>query len=142
MPDRRTFLAGGVGLLAGLAGCADTADSTDDGDSADGTASTDDTDRGDAEPSYHLAAAPVEADDGLEPVLSTDEGAVAGFDALMDIILEVSETYETTYESLSPAEAEEFRTLTADVEEYFAGNPPGYYFGHEGRRVSVTLGGG
>lgn len=139
MPDRRTFLAGGVGLLAG---CVDTDDSTDGGESTDTGDPANDADHDSAESSYHLAAAPVEADDGLEPVLSTDEEAVAGFDALMDVILEVSETYETTYGSLSPAEAEEFRTLTADVEEYFAGNPPGYYFDHDGLTVSVTLRGG
>lgn len=137
MPDRRTLLAGGVGLLAGLAGCADTADPSDGDDSTDGSDPADDTD-----PSYHLAAAPVEADDGFESVLSTDEGAVAGFDALMDVVIDVSETYETTYRSLSAAEADEFRTLTADVEEHFAGNPPGYYVDHEGLTVSVTLRGG
>jgi len=145
-------------VLAGAAGCVEFGDpdgetgangssgetATNGSDNSDGAEPSTDTPDigGDDEPSYFLTAAPVEANDGLEPVLSTDDEAVAAIEPLVDVIVEVTEVFEVTHRSLTPAEAEAFEELTADVEQYFTGNPPGYYFGHEGRRVSVTLGGG
>ena len=141
-------------MLTGAAGCVEFAGSEEEGatngsgdetatSDAGGTGPADAPDiGGDGDPSYFLTAAPVEANDGLEPVLSTDEGAVAAIEPLMAVIREVTEIFEVTHEPVTPAEAEAFEELTADVERYFTGNPPGYYFGHERRRVSVTLGGG
>lgn len=91
--------------------------------------------------SHHFRAAPVEADD-LEPVLSTDEPAVAELDALVEVVVEVTETFEVVYRSISADDAAAFEALTEDVQRHYAGNPPGYYVEHEGRRVSVALGGG
>lgn len=151
MVTRRTLLAVGAGSVAAVSGCLGggndrTNDGEDEDDSSEvssedgsGTVSTDDER---AEPSYSLSAAPVEANDGLDPVLSTDDETVAEFEPLVDLIEEVTTVFETIHRPISAADAERFRTITADVEPHFGGNPPGYYFGHEGRRVSVTLRGG
>lgn len=137
MATRRSFLA----VLAGTvtAGCVDGGGSGGDGEetAVPTTEAERETPAGD--PSYVLIAAPVGVDDGLEPVLSTDDEAVVAIDGLASVITRVAETYNTEYESLSAAEVEAFRALTADVEKHFAGNPPGYYIDHEGLSVSVTL---
>ena len=154
MVARRTFLVGVVGAFT--AGCVDVDGSggdgsdgaevpTDGSDDATVDAETSDphgVEEPDAAPGYFFTAAPVEANDGLEPVLSTDDEAVAAIEPLVDEVVEVTEIFEVTHRSVTADEAEAFGELTADVERYFTGNPPGYYVGHEGRRVSVTLGGG
>ncbi|TKR25495.1 hypothetical protein [Natronomonas salsuginis] len=149
MVTRRTLVLGATSALAASAGCVGLGDEgapTDPpGDREGGTGGTDPEDQPtptDSSPaSYHFRAAPVEVDD-LEPVLSTDEPAVAELDALVAVVVEVTESFEVVYRSISAADAAAFEALTEDVQRYYAGNPPGYYIGHEGRRVSVTLGGG
>ena len=151
MVARRTVLVGA--LAAFTAGCVDLEGSDaaeSDDTNSDGAETPTDapenasegTDPSETVPGYFFTAAPVEANDGLEPVLSTDDEAVAAIEPLVDVIVEVTEVFEVTHRSITSEEAEAFEELTADVERYFTGNPPGYYFGHEGRRVSVTLGGG
>ncbi|MFO7926159.1 MAG: hypothetical protein ACQET5_07690 [Halobacteriota archaeon] len=139
MVTRRRLLLGAVSALTATAGCVGSGDS-DDGGTDERNDPADESSTAEA-PSYHLRAAPVEADD-LEAVLSTDESAVAALDALVELIVEVTESFEVVYRSISAEDAAAFEDLTADVERHYAGNPPGYYFEHEGRRVSVTLGGG
>ena len=146
MATRRTVLVGVLGAFT--AGCVDL-DGSDEGRSEGGETPTETAENANerAEPTdtdarYFFTAAPVEAPDGLEPVLSTDDEAVAAIEPLVDVIVEVTEVFEVTHRSITPEEAEAFEELTADVERYFGGNPPGYYFGHGGRRVSVILGGG
>jgi hypothetical protein len=136
MADRRTFLSGVA--VAVTAGCLDTGGSSepDDGreEPTDGGADPD------PDPSYHLRAAPVEIAE-REPVLSTEEAAVAEIEPLVELLAEVKERLEVRYASLSAADAEAFEELTADVERYAAGNPPGYYIDHEGLVISVTISG-
>lgn len=141
MVVRRRFLVGISGAVAAVSGCVEFGGSADNGDSdtpQDGSNVGSEPD----EPSYHLTAAPVEANDGLDPVLSTDDEAVAEIEPLVEVIQTVTEVFEVTRQSISVEDAEAFEALTANVEQYFAGNPPGYYFDHGGQRVSVTLGGG
>lgn len=144
MATRRTVLLGITGGLAATAGCLDTgAPVGNDGshDEAE-SGSSDEPESTSAERGYFLTVAPVEANDGLEAVLSTDDEEVAEAAFLAEAIDEMIETFEVTRTPISAAEAEEFEAITADVEPHFGGNPPGYYIEHEGRRVSVTLGGG
>lgn len=136
MATRRTVLLGIAGGLAATAGCLDTGAPVGNGGSHDEPESTS------AERGYFLTVAPVEANDGLEAVLSTDDEEVAEAAFLAEAIDEMIETFEVTRTPISAAEAEEFEAITADVDPHFGGNPPGYYIEHGGRRVSVTLGGG
>lgn len=139
MVTRRGLLLGAASTLAATAGCVGSGDSDDDrtdeqSDPADEPGATE-------TPGYHFRAAPVEADE-LEAVLSTDEPAVAELDALVEVVVEVSESFEVVYRSISAEDAAAFEALTEDVQRHYAGNPPGYYVEHEDRRVSVALGGG
>jgi hypothetical protein len=134
MADKRTFLAGVAAAVT--AGCLDAGGSGEPDNGRDETADS----GADDDPSHHLRAAPVEIAD-REPVLSTDEEAVAEIEPLVDLLAEVKETLEVRYASLSAADAEAFGELTADVERYAAGNPPGYYIDHEGLVISVILSG-
>lgn len=142
MAARREFL---TGIAVAAAGCLGPgvssrgADESGDGGSTDAGSDTD-TDDTDDESRYHLRGAPVEADD-REPVLSTDDDAVARIEPLVDLLEEVTETFEVKYASLSPSDAGAFEEVTADVERYAAGNPPGYYINHEGTVVSVSSSG-
>lgn len=152
MATRRTVLLGITGGLAATAGCLDTGapvgndgshDEAESGSSDEPESeSSDEPESTSAERGYFLTVAPVEANDGLEAVLSTDDEEVAEAAFLAEAIDEMIETFEVTRTPISAAEAEEFEAITADVEPHFGGNPPGYYIEHEGRRVSVTLGGG
>ena len=145
MATRRTVLLGITGGIAAAAGCFDTGAPVGNGGARDvdaGSESTDEPDQTPAEPSYFLTVAPVEANDGLEAVLSTDDEEIAEAAFLAESIDAMRETFEVTRTPISAAEAEEFEAITADVEPHFGGNPPGYYIEHEGRRVSVSLGGG
>jgi len=141
MAARRAFLAGIACVCT--AGCVDGGGSGG-GDGGTKTPATDaePEETPTADPSYFLTAVPIGVDDGLESVLSTDDEAVSAIEPLVRVVVEVAETFEIAHASITPAEAEAFEELTADVERYFGGNPPGYYIDHEGRRVSVTLGGG
>jgi hypothetical protein len=145
MVTRRTLVLGATSALAASAGCVGFGDDGPVDGPGDREAGTDPegqpTPTDSSPPSYHFRAAPVEADD-LEPVLSTDEPAVAEIDALVEVVVEVTESFEVVYRSISAEDAAAFEALTEDVQRHYAGNPPGYYIAHEGRRVSVTLGGG
>lgn len=143
MVTRRGFLLGATTTLAPAAGCVDSGDSdnrqTDTrSDPADDPAADPDTTE---TSSYHFRAAPADGDD-LDAVLSTDEPAVRELDSLVEAVIEVTESSEVVYRSISAEDAAAFKDLTADVEPHYAGNPPGYYVEHEGRHVSVTLAGG
>ncbi len=144
MATRRTVLLGIAGGLAATAGCLDTGAPVGNGGSHDEpeSGSSDEPESTSAERGYFLTVAPVEANDGLEAVLSTDDEEVAEAAFLAEAIDEMIETFEVTRTPISAAEAEEFEAITADVDPHFGGNPPGYYIEHGGRRVSVTLGGG
>ena len=148
MAARRTFLIGLLGAVSGVAGCADlgtpandSGDSRNDGEGEQNGDETGPVDRDD-EPSYYLTAAPADVDDGLESALSTEEPGVADIEPLIDVIEEAIDTFNVARRPVSPGDAEAFEAVTADAEYHFAGNPPGYYIEHEGRRVSVTLNGG
>ena len=145
MATRRTVLLGIAGGIAVTAGCLDTRTPTGNGGASGADAESEpngDPEPAPAEPYYYLTVAPVGSDDELEAVLSTDDEAVAEATFIAEAIDEMRETFEVTRTPISAAEAEEFEAVTADVEPYFGGNPPGYYIEHEGRTVSVTLGGG
>jgi hypothetical protein len=137
MAARRAFL---TGIAVATAGCLDAGDSSKPSDSGDDRATPTDRET-EEDPSYHLRAAPVTSSD-REPVLSTETEAVAEIEPLLEVIVEVTQSFEVSYTSLSAAEAEAFEEVTADTERYVAGNPPGYYIEHEGWVISVTLGGG
>jgi hypothetical protein len=143
MAARRTFLTVIVGAVAGCVGPGDSNRGLDGDESGDGESGSDDDQSGTAEsdtegePGIHLRAAPVETGD-REPVLSTDDEAVARIEPLVELLEEVTETFEVTYASLPPDDAEAFEALTAEVQRYPAGNPPGYYIDHDGTVVSVS----
>jgi hypothetical protein len=134
MAARRAFL---TGIAVAAAGCLDAGSSNQSTDSSRDRAEPTDRETTE-EPSYHFRAAPVTSSD-REPVLSTETEAVAEIEPLLAVIAEVTESVEVGYTSLSAADAEAFEDVTADVERYAAGNPPGYYIEHEGWVISVTL---
>jgi hypothetical protein len=134
MADRRAFL---TGIAVATAGCLDAGSSGQPSDSSEDRAEPTEREP-DEEPSYHFRAAPVAVSD-REPVLSTESEAVAEIEPLLEVIVEVTETTEVSYISLSAADAEAFEDVTADVERYAAGNPPGYYIEHGEWVISVTL---
>jgi hypothetical protein len=154
MHHRRSFL---TAFAVAIAGCAAPGDSDREG-APDGEPGSTDTpeegserDTGDTpddggerdtgDPSgYHLRASPVGAPD-REPVLSSDDDAIARIEALVELLAETADALETTYAPLSPSEAEAFEAATADVERYYAGNPPGYYIDHRGLVISVSRSG-
>jgi len=138
MAARRTVLAGIAAAATGCIGPGNPSREADQNAEGETTDSRGDAAEGDtADESYHVRAAPVGAPD-REPVLSADDDAVAGIDPLVDLLEEVANTLEVTYASLSPSDAEAFKELTADVEPYHAGNPPGYYIDYRGLVVSVS----
>ena len=148
MPARRTFLIALSGAVSGVAGCIDSG--TPENNSGDGRSDDEGEQNGDGtepgertdEPSYYFTAAPATAADDLDPVLFTEEPAIAEIEPLLYVIEEAIDSLSVSRRTISPEDAEAFESVTADVEYYFSGNPPGYYIGHEGRRVSVTLNGG
>ena len=141
MPIRRALLAG---VAAAVAGCATPGGSDPAADPDGGTATErrpgGDTPDGDATSGSHLRASPVGAPD-RDPVLSSDDEAVARIEPLADLLAETANSLETTYAPLSVDETEAFEALTADVDRYYAGNPPGYYIDHRGLVVSVARSG-
>ena len=137
MVTRRGLLLGATSTLATAAGCVDSSDS-DDGQTNERSDPANEPNTA-GTPNYHFRAAPAEGDD-LDAVLSTDEPAVRKLDALVEVVIEVTESFKVAYRSISSEDAAAFEDLTADVEKHYAGNPPGYYVEHEGRHVSVTLG--
>jgi hypothetical protein len=139
MTTRRGYLLGATGALTTAAGCV-SSDDSDNGQTNERNDPTEEPNTAET-PSYHLRAAPAEGDD-LEAVLSTDEPAVRDLEALVNVVIEVTESFEVVYRSISVEEAAAFKDLTADVERHYTGNPPGYYVEHEDRHVSVTLGEG
>lgn len=142
MHHRRAFLAGAVVAVAGCAGPRGSgrdADPDDDAASADTPDDGSERDTDDAS-GYHLRASPVGAPD-REPVLSSDDDAIARIESLVELLAETADALETTYAPLSPSEAEAFEAATADVERYYAGNPPGYYIDHRGLVISVSRSG-
>jgi hypothetical protein len=142
MHHRRSFL---TAFAVAIAGCAAPGDSDREGapDGEPGSADTPEegSERETDDPSgYHLRASPVGAPD-REPVLSSDDDAIARIEALVELLAATADALETTYAPLSPSEAEAFEAATADVERYYAGNPPGYYIDHRGLVISVSRSG-
>ena len=142
MPARRALLAGVAAAVAGCVGPggSDPAGGPDDDGTATERRRGGDTPEGDATSGSHLRASPVGAPD-REPVLSSDDEAIARIEPLVDLVAEAADTLETTYAPLSPEDTEAFEAATADVERYDAGNPPGYYIDHRGLVVSVARSG-
>jgi hypothetical protein len=137
MAARRTVLTG-IAAAAGCIGPGNPGRAADQNGENGPTDTRSDAAEGDtADESYHLRAAPVGIPD-REPVLSADDDAVAGIDPLVDLLETVANTLEVTYASLSPSNAEAFEELTAGVEQYHAGNPPGYYIDYRGLVISVS----
>lgn len=130
----------GFGLAA--SGCVGLGNQPDDGATETNTETNAPSSERDDEQTYFFSAAPAYEDDELDAVLSSDDAAVAAIEPLLDVLSEVVAKREVVRQRISQDDAEAFEALTADVEYYFAGNPPGYYIEHEDRTVSVTLGGG
>lgn len=142
MTARRAFLTGVVAAVAGCAGPGNSGQEAAPNDQNGSTNTQRDGSGSDADDTsgYHLRASPVGAPD-REPVLSSDDDALAEIEPLIDLLEETANTLETTYASLSPSEAEAFEEAIANVERYYAGNPPGYYIDHRGLVISVSRSG-
>ena len=130
MRSRRTVLGAAAVLASGFAGCLST-------EAPDDQAPERTPDRN-SEPVYVLRAAFAYQSDDLEPVLSTDDDAVADFETLYSLIIAVMDEHGTVAEEITAAEAERFKDLTEGLEYHGAGNPPGYYIDHEGTLISVS----
>lgn len=139
MTSRRTFLAVAAGITAAISGCTGQEADEGDGGSSQSTETPSEEDDTDENGTRYLRGAPVEVADDPDPVLSTDDEALADFDPIHELAEAVFDTFEVTSVEISAAEAEEFQAVIEDVERYNAGNPPGYYIGHEGKTLSVTL---
>ncbi|MGM0718134.1 MAG: hypothetical protein ACQET5_13395 [Halobacteriota archaeon] len=98
MATRRGYLLGATSALTTAAGGVGSDDS-DNSQTNERNEPTEEPNTAET-PSYHFRAAPAEGDD-LEAVLSTDEPAVRDLGALVDVVIEVTESFEVVYRSIS-----------------------------------------